>query len=351
MAVSSIPRDSSRRGHTNISDQKIGNAIPHVQEILKQSSANVKLIDIEKIGPKLTKDNRIMFNRLVIPDERVKELAQNIKVFYEKGLFKERKGLEHPILLHMKEEGGSKKYEIISGHIRLEAFKYLKESAIPAYVITDLSDTDVRMIRTVENYLKDGFNDYELVYSILDGLAAHLNRPYIPTERFSKLVRRVRDFDTLKKVTNEDIQAHAALNEILYNLGNKMSIHSLIKKIPILKMEENLLDAVKNKDMSFEVATLLDKTKNKNITTEILSKIKAGELNNSYDDIKKYISSLKNKKEKRITPASQVREMASFFNAKAIESLPKDQQIDFEEKFNKILEDLKKLSKAYNISN
>ncbi|MFC5550275.1 ParB/RepB/Spo0J family partition protein [Massilia aerilata] len=69
-------------------------------------------------------------------------------------------GLLSPILVRPV-EGGDKPYELVAGHHRLEAFKRLKQTTIPA-IVRRLSNAQAARALTAENTARKGLSDWEL---------------------------------------------------------------------------------------------------------------------------------------------------------------------------------------------
>ena len=92
---------------------------------------NIKLINTNKLIPYINNPKKH-------PDEQIKKLAESIKEF----------GFTVPIIVN-------EDNEIISGHGRFEAAKYLDLDKIPVIIRDDLSESQVRAFRIADNKLAE----------------------------------------------------------------------------------------------------------------------------------------------------------------------------------------------------
>jgi ParB/RepB/Spo0J family partition protein len=115
--------------------------------------------------------------RLDISTELIEELGENIR---EQGLF-------NPILLRAK----GKRFEIVAGHRRFMAFKYLKWSSIPAKVSV-MDDLTVALARAAENIFREDISPIEEGAIYLDLFDEHhMNYDQI-SKRMRKPASRIR---------------------------------------------------------------------------------------------------------------------------------------------------------------
>jgi ParB family chromosome partitioning protein len=106
--------------------------------------AYIRISEINILNPRVR-------NRLV-----AEEISQNIK----------KVGLKRPIKVRMKEDlTGDKKYDLVCGQGRLEAFMEAGEEYIPA-IVTSISAEDACISSLVENIARRHYNSVELIQKI-----------------------------------------------------------------------------------------------------------------------------------------------------------------------------------------
>lgn len=163
----------------------------------KQASNVFKSIDVNKIEPPSE------VARIEIPESAIKELAQSIK----------EQGLLQPIIVAEKDG----KFEIVAGHRRWLAVKYLKQKTISCKIV-DSSPEMNALARASENLQRSDLTPLEegMIYQ---GLVEKFNMP----------------LDQIAKITG-------------------ISAGVVRRRINILKMPDNLIDAVHKKLISQTVA-------------------------------------------------------------------------------------------------
>lgn len=117
-----------------------------------QKISKVKAIPINQI------DEPEDVDRLEIEPEKVHELAESIREV----------GLLQPIIV--RDIGG--RFEIIAGHRRFLAHKYLKEKTIEA-VVKKVEADDAALLRATENQLREGLSPLEEGYAYLRLIDKH----------------------------------------------------------------------------------------------------------------------------------------------------------------------------------
>lgn len=96
--------------------------------------------------------------RLDIPQERIIELAENIR----------EQGLLQPILVRLTGD----RYEVVFGHRRYLAFGYLRLETIPARLV-EMNDASVALARASENLIRDDLSPIEEGAIYVDLLDTH----------------------------------------------------------------------------------------------------------------------------------------------------------------------------------
>lgn len=150
--------------------------------------------------------------RLEISDELIEELGENIR---EQGLF-------NPILLR----ANGKRFEIVAGHRRFMAFKYLKWKSIPSKVGI-MDDLTVALARAAENIFREDISPIEEGAIYLDLSEEHkMNYDQI-SKRMRKPASRIRRRMDLMKmpaclqkaIHSKDISA--TVGEELWGFGKE----------------------------------------------------------------------------------------------------------------------------------
>lgn len=90
-------------------------------------------------------------------EKQIKQVAESIKRF----------GFIQPIVV-------DKNNEIVIGHCRYEAGKYLELKTVPCILVDKLSDDEVKALRLADNKLNESDWDFELVLNELDGFDTEL---------------------------------------------------------------------------------------------------------------------------------------------------------------------------------
>ncbi len=153
--------------------------------------------------------------RLEISAESIEELGENIK---EQGLF-------NPILLRV----NGKRFEIVAGHRRFMAFKYLKWKSIPSKV-GHMDDLTVALARAAENIFREDISPIEEGAIYLDLSSEHKMSYDEISKRMRKPVSRIRRRMDLmrmptclqKAIHRKDITA--TVGEELWGFGDEGKI-------------------------------------------------------------------------------------------------------------------------------
>ncbi len=161
--------------------------------------------------------------RTIFNDERIKELAQTIHTH----------GMIQPIIVRKFEE---EKYEIIAGERRWRAVQTLEWETIPA-ILRDMTDTETASVALIENLQREELTVIEEAFA------------------YSKL-----------------LEMHSLTQEALaQRLGKNQS--TIANKLRLLKLPEEIQEALLNKSITERHARALIKLKDPKKQTEVLKLI------------------------------------------------------------------------------
>mgnify|MGYP001944167001 FL=1 len=188
--------------------------------------------------------------RTVFNEEKIKELAQTLHTH----------GMIQPIILRKVEEG---QYEIIAGERRWRAVQTLGWETIPA-IIRDMTDTETASVALIENLQREELTVIEEAFA------------------YSKL-----------------LEMHSLTQEALaQRLGKNQS--TIANKLRLLKLPEEIHEALLNKTITERHARALLKLKDKDKQLQLLELIVEHDLNvkQTEERIAKVLEPKENKKKR-----------------------------------------------------
>lgn len=209
-------------------------------QVSKKVKNSVIEIDINKII------NPPFHDRYSIDNRAIKELAEDISVH----------GLINPITVRQVEEG---KYQRIAGYRRLEAYKLLGKTEVPAIVFEIENDIDILELMFSENQQREAPSEYDIVVFHLEALGYILEEEGDVLKSSLSQARKIeqgslksKDLELLKKVD--------LIKDLLERTKAFSSINSFYQKMTsILSLAPILIEAIQNKKIYYTIATVLNK--------------------------------------------------------------------------------------------
>ncbi|MGN0194117.1 MAG: ParB/RepB/Spo0J family partition protein [Pseudoramibacter sp.] len=238
--------------------------------------------------------------RQVFDAEPLKELAESIKTY----------GVIQPIQVRQLDPN---LYELVSGERRIRASKIAKLKTIPA-ILVNINDQDSAILAIIENVQREDLNYFE------------------EAESYQQLIKYY----------------HMTQEQVARLIGKSQSF--VANKLRLIKMDDEVIQAVKKAGLSERHARALLKVPDKEIQIEVIQQIKKKDLNvkkteNLVEKIRNEV--LVNNYDEKITPGKKAR-VKSFINAqiylntiksafKEIQRTKQDAQYREKEKDDKIV--------------
>jgi len=201
---------------------------------------SVRLIDIDTISMPQFND------RTGIDSQKIAELAESIRL----------NGLLQPILLAENDSGG---YIKIAGRRRILATKLNGETKIRAIIKEEkLSKRRFNLLVLHENTQREDLSAYDKVRFLLNFVEQEFS---LSQEDAIKLVNRVNNFNK-GNISKEDIEIKAisqTLNEILDETKVFTTVSHLVKHLPVIHMDREILTLLEDNRITFGMALLFNK--------------------------------------------------------------------------------------------
>lgn len=302
------------------------------------SNNNIKLIPISSIVEVSLSNGYLMHNRITFDENKIKELAEEIKNFREskKGVLES--GLHQPITVRKNGEH----YERIIGFRRCEAFKYLEIDDIPAHII-ECTDEEAREIRSSENKQREDIHVYDEVVNTLEAIFISCKLEGI--ESAKTLINR---YKTKAKLTDFEKSIVPKVEEIISRemSGDVKTISAFYRKLRVFNFNPIVLDAIGTK-INFTQAEAIHKIQDEDKLKKIIEFIY--DIKPNKEELSKKIDELmglegKNDGDKKIEDILlKVSKISSKSFLKKIESPENKEKVnqflmDIENSLQKILE-------------
>ncbi len=182
-------------------------------------------------------------------------------------------GILQPLLVRpLPDEPG--RYQVIAGHRRLAAARLAGLSEAPA-IILEVDEERARQIAMVENLQREDLNPFEETLGILALLALELGKTQAEVEA---LLHRMRD-EARGKVPHNVVgnSSEKEKVEALFRQLGRMSWESFVQhRLPLLRMPEDLTQALIEGSIPYTAALALKRIKDDEKRRELLEAAKAG---------------------------------------------------------------------------
>lgn len=303
MAKEKLERKSAFKG----TGSKVTGVVT-VDDVNKYVGDNKKLIKDIPINDIVSPS---FHDRKTIDESGIIELANNIK---EVG------GLMQPIVVRTLEDGS---IERMIGYRRIRAYQHLGWDKIPAVNLGVVSNEMAIMIMLSENIQRENLNVYDKTVGIMEYIGIATGKNF---EEVKSMLYEFRNFDSKNKKppTKEDNERREKVEEITQRLGN-ITVASMINRLKIFALKEEILEALKADKINYTVAVELNKIEGKELVHEYIGKVEAGEL--SLKDIKEIVKQ-KNKEKNESTIRYRFEELDSGEVAVKFENPLSEKQIE-----------------------
>lgn len=209
--------------------------------------------DLQNIAIQLISTRRRQPRRQ-FDDQAMQSLVESVRA----------QGVMQPIVVHQRPDGG---FELVAGERRLRAAQQASLPTVPAKVVSGLEESQLDFIAAMENLQREDLNPVDEVDAILNVLSTELS---MPRDDLPAFLSRLRKIDRTRHnvmsngeaVKSPDETAIRSVEAVFSQLA-KGSWHSFVaNKMGVLKLPDDLLDAVRRGDIEYTKATALRKVKN-----------------------------------------------------------------------------------------
>ena len=248
------------------------------------------------------------------------ELAKNIEAV----------GLQQPVVLRKLSDG---KLERIIGYRRIEAMKLLDRTSIQAIVLDNVTDSEAMLMMVSENLQRENLNVYDETVALLEYIAISLNKS---TEEIKSFLFKIKNFygGKIQKLDDSEKESHELVNTILEKTG-RFNIQTFINRLRVLKLEQLIIDAMRENKITYSIAIELQKLKDLSKVKELIDEIVERGLTTK--ELTERVGLLNGGNERaRVSPLTDVKKL---LNDKKYKSLPEDKK----EEINIIICKLKEL--------
>lgn len=217
--------------------------------------------------------------------EKMAQMVESVKEY----------GILEPLLVRPLNDG---EYELIAGERRLRAAKEAKLTAVPI-VSKELSDKQALSVAILENLQREDLNPVDEVEAILELLAINLD---ISTEEVKSILSSVANYRKKNQELSDNLAWQLEQIESTLTLVGRFNAESFrTSRLPLLKMPEDVLTALRHGKLEYTKARAISRVKDDQARADILDKAISQDL--SLTQIKELIEQRDSQKpEKEVTP-------------------------------------------------
>lgn len=239
------------------------------EESIEQKTAEleVKLEKLKNASNDTSKMREILIEDIIAPKfhdrtspgkASILELAKNIEAV----------GLQQPIVLRKLPDG---KLERIIGYRRIEAMKLLERKEIQAIVLDEITDSEAMLMMVSENLQRENLNVYDETVALLEYIAVSLNKS---VEEIKSFLFKIKNFygGKIQGLDQNEKEAHELINSILERTG-RFNIQTFINRLRVLKLEQVIIDAMRDNKITYSIAIQLQKLKELTKIEELIAEI------------------------------------------------------------------------------
>lgn len=233
----------------------------------KAAALETKLKKLETASSDLSKLKDVAIKDILSPKfhdrtapskASILELAKNIEAV----------GLQQPVVLRKLENGS---LERIIGYRRIEAIKLLEREVIQAIVLENISDSEALLMMVSENLQRENLNVYDETVALLEYLSVSLSKP---TDEIKSFLFKIKNFygGKIQSLSEEEKESHELINTILQRTG-RFNIQTFINRLRVLKLEQIIIDAMRDNIITYSIAIELQKLKDLSKVKELIDEI------------------------------------------------------------------------------
>ncbi len=213
----------------------------------------------------LTPQATLPIEQIVLPESQPRRYFDQEKLESLANSIKEV-GLLEPIVVR---PIGDDAYELIAGERRLKACKIAKLENIAVNII-ECDETRANHIRLIENLQREDLNPVEETEGILALLALRLS---ISQDEIVKLLQKMENEAKGKITRNVTGSPQAMLVEEIFSALGRMKWDSFVRnRLPLLRLPENILVALRNGEIEYTKARAIAQVKSDSDRATILDK-------------------------------------------------------------------------------
>jgi ParB family transcriptional regulator, chromosome partitioning protein len=238
----------------------------------------------------------------VSPDKIVPSVFQPRRYFDSEALLElqesiEQLGILEPLVVR---ESGKDQYDLIAGERRWRCAKTLRLEKVPI-VIVDLSDEEAYLAALHDNSQREDLNPIDETEYILR-LLGHWMK--LDIDAVKSVLYKIRNQKARGSDSAEDDKAMETATKIISQVKKGLTPISFVEtRLPLLKLPEDVLDAIRKGEIEYTKAKLVAKIKDPEERTKILAGAIEDKL--SIREIQDYIKPNENEKTSD-TPSAQI---------------------------------------------
>lgn len=302
MAKIKFERKGAFASAVETENEKAQEALDVVTE--KTSNGETLLIRLDVIENP-TKHDRVGYSPIAI-----KELSQSLKEL----------GQLQPIVVRLLPSG---KYERIIGFRRILAAKMAGWTDINAVVLENIEDDVAALMMLSENIHREDPNVYDQTVKLIEFISLSIG---MNEEELVKLLYRFRNFDSNKidDLSEEEKDAREKVNIVLERTA-KISLTTMVDRLRVLSLSSKLINAMREKGLSYTNAVELNKIKEEEIMESLL--VRAILEKPSKNEVKSWIKAIKSddKQPKEMSKIlNAIQSLSKALTVKKIQKIPKD---------------------------
>ena len=189
-------------------------------------------------------------------------------------------GVVQPIIVHQRTDG---RFDLVAGERRLRAAQKAGLPTIPAKVVSNLGESQLDFIAAMENLQREDLNPVDEADAILSVLSNELSVHRTDLPAFLSHLRRASraGHNVMSRgegATTPDEAAIQSVETVFSQLatGNWQSF--VANKMGVLKLPNDLLEAVRRGDLEYTKAMALRKIKDPEIRSRLMSEARGASL-------------------------------------------------------------------------
>ncbi|WP_084584805.1 ParB/RepB/Spo0J family partition protein [Thermus tengchongensis] len=277
----------------------------------------------EMEGKPVQAGGKVLPLEVLVPSPQPRKRFENLEALAESI---REKGVLQPLLVRPLGDG---KYAIVAGERRYRAARMAGLSEVPVRVV-ELSEKEARLLALVENLQREDLNPYEETVGVLALLSEDLGRS---VEEVVALLHRMRDEARGKVPRNVTGNSEARRVEEVFKALGRMTWESFVRnRLPLLRLPEDLKEALEEGAIPYTAALELKKVKDESLRRDLLEEARAGL---SLRDLKARVrAALKKEKASRPWP----KEVAAKLARLDLEALPPERRALVERKLKELEE-------------